>query len=265
MKGNLRDFGPTNILNLVNLGQKTGTLQVRRKGGEAALSFKDGKLIYAAMNGTDGSLVSVLQNAGRINERQGNSLAAHAKKHGDKQLGLLLIQKGYISRADIVKCIKRHALSSINEFAKWQEGKWSFEQGEIPGEDRILVPLDLEPVIIQIVRMQKRDKDLERDIPSLDVILKYTDKSKTQKPDLKLTKDEWRVLRLIKPDNTLQMIANTLDFEDKQIRRIVGSLREAGLVEIVSARRTIAAEMTEEEKEEKKGLVLKLMDRIRDL
>jgi DNA-binding MarR family transcriptional regulator len=265
MKGNLKHFGPTNILNLVNLGQKTGTLQVQRKGGQAALSFKDGKLVYAAMNGTDGSLVSVLQSAGRISEKQGASLAAHAKKHGDKQLGLLLIQKGYISRADIVKCIKRHALSSINEFAKWQEGNWAFKQGEIPGDDRILVPLDLEPVIIQIVRMQKRDKDLKTDIPSLDVILQYTDKSRTQKPDLKLTKDEWRVLRLIKPNNTLQMIANSLGFDDRQIRRIVGSLREAGLVEIVSARRPGPAEMTEEEKEEKKSLVLKIMDRIRDL
>lgn len=259
MKGNLRDFGPTQILNLVTLGKKTGTLSINRKGEKADLSFKGGKLVYAAINDADGSLVSVLQRAGRLDEKQGASLMAHAKKHGDKQLGLLLIQKGYVSRADIVKYIKRHALSSINEFAKWQEGNFAFQQNQLPGEDRIMVPLDLENIIIQIVRMQKRDKDLEEEIPSLDVGVRYTDRSRTKKPDLKLSKEEWAVLKLVaKPGNTVRMIANSLEMDDRHARRVVASLREAGLIEIVALERP-KEKLSSEERTEKRALIGRLI------
>ncbi|MGF1505368.1 MAG: DUF4388 domain-containing protein [Anaerolineae bacterium] len=267
MKGDLKHFGPTRLLNLVSLAKKTGTLSISRRGrGEKAdLSFQDGKLVFISMNDADGSLVSVLQKVGKINKKQGDSLAAHAKKHGDKQLGLLLIQKGYVSRSDIVKAIKRHALSSINEFAKWQDGSFSFDQGVLPGEDRILVPLDLENIIIQIVRMQKRDEQLLETIPSLDVGLRYTDRSKSQKPDLKLSKEEWSVLRLVKRDNTLRMIAKSLELDEMQIRRVVDSLREAGLVELISMNTPASRKLTAEEASSKRTLVKRLIETIQGL
>ena len=105
MKGNLRDFSGTQILNLVSLAKKTGTLAVDRKDGKANLVFKDGKLIYAAIGDADGTLASVLARDGRISKEQADALAKRSEKTGDKQLGLLLIQKGYVSQADIIKSI----------------------------------------------------------------------------------------------------------------------------------------------------------------
>jgi hypothetical protein len=106
MKGNLRDFSGTQILNLVSLAKKTGTLAVDRKDGKANLIFKDGKLIYAAIGDADGTLASVLARDGRISKEQADALAKRSEKTGDKQLGLLLIQKGYVSQADIIKSIR---------------------------------------------------------------------------------------------------------------------------------------------------------------
>jgi hypothetical protein len=263
MKGNLRDFSATQILNLVNLAKKTGRLTVDRKETNANLTFRNGKLVFASIGDADGSLASILARAGRITPDQAAALSARAAKTGDKQLGLLLIQKGYISQEDIVKSIKRHALSAVNQFANWREGAFDFDPNHPPNTDRITVPLDLENIIIQIARIQKQDKELEDEIPSLDVRLVFTKRSKVDLQELQLSKDEWRVLKYITPENTIRMIAKSLSLSEKQIRRIVGSLREAGLVELAQARQK--QEMSQEERQKKKVLVGRLISHLQGM
>lgn len=263
MKGNLRDFSPTQLLSLISLAKKTGTLRVERDSAGASLAFKDGKLIYAAIGDTDGSLASVLARAGRISRQQAAQLSKLGQRGGDKQLGLLLIQKGYVSQADIIRSFKLHGVAAVNHFAGWREGKFEFILDHHPDNGRITVPLDLENLIIQIARIQKRDEQLEEEIPSLDVALKFSNRPNVKLSDLQLNKDEWQVLHYVKADNTLRMIARKLNLSDRQIRRAVGSLREAGLVELAHAHRR--QKLTAEQKKEKRALIGRLIDHISNL
>ena len=263
MQGNLRDFSPTQLLSLVSLAKKSGTLDVSRNNGGAELTFKEGKLVHARIGNADGSLASVLARAGRISQKQAAALARRAEQTSDQQLGLLLIQKGYVSQQAIVQSIKRHSLAAVNNFAGWKEGDFEFDTTKQVADNRITVPIDLENVIIQIARLQKRDEQLEEEIPSLDITLKFTNRPKVKLEDLQLNKDEWRVLNFIKPDNTIRMIANKLNMSEKQIRRIIGSLREAGLVELAHARRT--QKLSEEEKTRKKAIVGRLINHLQGM
>jgi DNA-binding transcriptional ArsR family regulator len=257
MKGNLRDFSGTQILNLVNLAKRTGTLGVDSKGTRATLSFQEGRLVHAALKDADGSLASVLVRDGRINKQQAAALAQRATQTGDKQLGLLLIQKGYLSRADIIQSIKKHLLSVVRQFASWREGMFVFDSTRLPSNDHITVPLDLENVIIEIARVQKRDENLEEEIPSLDVPLRFVERPTVRLQDLKLSRDEWRVLNYIRPENTIRMIATRLKMSDAQVRRVVGSLREAGLIELVRVRPP--QQMSSDQKKEKRAIVQRLI------
>ncbi|NDJ53299.1 MAG: DUF4388 domain-containing protein [Chloroflexi bacterium] len=263
MQGDLKHFGGTQLLSLISLAKKTGTLDVDRSGGAASLAFKEGKLIFAAIGGIDGSLAAVLASAGRISQDQASALSKRAQQTGDKQLGLLMIQKGYISQADIIKSIKRHAILAITQFAGWDSGKFKFEPTKLPGGDRITVPVDMENVIIKISREKKRDEELEREIPSLDVYLRHGDNAKIDPKELQLNKDEWQVLRYVGPKNTIRMIAKSCNMNDRQIRRVVGSLREAGLVELDFKVR--GPKLTTEQKKEKKALVNRIIGRLQTI
>lgn len=261
MKGKLEHFSGTQILSLVSLAKKTGAIKVNRDGeGGASLLFKEGKLVFAATRDADGTLASILARDGRITREQAASLAQHAAKIGDQHLGLLLIQRGYVQRAEIVQSIKRHALVVVKQFAGWRSGDWAFEQGTEPARDRITVPLDLENVIIEIARAQKRDEQLEREIPSLDVRLQFIKREDVKLQDLQLNKDEWRVLKYVKPENSIRMIANTLEMNDNQVRRVVGSLREAGLVELVAERQR--EKLSAQEKTEKRDMIGRIIRRL---
>ncbi len=263
MKGNLKDFSPTQILSLVSLAKKSGSLAVQRRDGQAQLYFREGKLVFAAIGNDDGSLASVLMRAGRISADQAANLAKFAQRSSDKQLGLLLIQKKYVTQDDIVQSIKRHVLGVLNQFASWKEGAFAFDPTRQPDDGRITVPIDLENVIIQIARLQKLDEQLEEEIPSLDIALKFTNRPNVKLSDLQLSKDEWRVLNFIKPENTIRMIANKLNMNDRQIRRVVGSLREAGLVELAHTQRREV--LSAEEKKKKRQLVGRLIDHLQGM
>jgi DNA-binding MarR family transcriptional regulator len=266
MKGNLKDFSTTQLLNLVSLAKRSGTLLVDRHDSAAQLSFKDGKLVFAALGDSDGSLTSVLLRSGKlkISADQAKALTERAKKVGDKQLGLLLINAGYVTQADIIQSIKTHALTTVNEFAHWTEGAFQFDRERLPGDDRITVPLDLENIIIRIARERKLDEQLLDEIPSMDVGLRFTEEPKSKLKDLELSAEEWKVIRYINEENTLRMIATALRMSDNHLRRVVYNLREAGLVEIVPRRRK-REQLTEQQKVEKRDLVGRLIGHFKSM
>ena len=115
LKGELRDFSTTQLLNLINLAGKTGTLTIfdSVKTGEmetigdkkrpkitpgaerARVSFRGGKLVFATMDGQDGNLVAVLNKAGKLNDEQARIIRERAKNTTDKALAMLLINANY--------------------------------------------------------------------------------------------------------------------------------------------------------------------------
>ena len=102
LKGNLRDFSTTQLLNLISLARKSGSLIVEGPSQVAQLAFRNGKLVYAQMGQEDCNLTTILQKAGKLNSEQARVLRERAGQAGDKELGLLLINAGYVSQADIL-------------------------------------------------------------------------------------------------------------------------------------------------------------------
>ena len=110
------------------------------------------------------------------------------------------------------------------------EGFFRFEGEMMPPEDRINVRLDLENIIIEGSRQLREWEQLQDEIPSLDMALKFTDRPLK---NVNLSVEEWRVVSYINPKNTMKQIAQTNKMNDLEIRRIVYGLLQAGLVEIV--------------------------------
>ena len=149
LRGNLRDFTVTQLLNLINLASKTGTLVVDGTSEQAYISFREGKLAYARIGQEDGSLASVLHKANKINANQYRAIADRAGQMTDKELGLLLINAGYVSQEDILLNLQGYFTEVVRRLFTWVEGIFRFENEMLPPEDRINVKLDLENIIIE--------------------------------------------------------------------------------------------------------------------
>lgn len=250
LQGNLRDFSTTQLLNLINLAGKTGTLSIFEgvKTGEkdaiggdkmtagkerARVSFKAGKLIAAMLGGQDGNLVSVLNKAGKLNDEQARIIRERAKNTSDKALALLLINANYVTQRDVVSSIQQHTLDVVYNLLSWVEGPFRFEDNALPSSDRILVPIDLENVIIEGARRMKEIEQLNSHLPNLDMALKFPENPREKFKGIHLSVEEWRVVSFVNPKNTIRQIAKANNMTEMEIRRIVFGLEQAGLVELV--------------------------------
>ena len=266
LRGNLRDFTITQLLNLINLAGKTGTLIVDGPAEQAFVSFRDGKLAYARIGKDDGSLANVLHKANKINANQYRAIADRAGQMTDKELGLLLINAGYVTQEDILLNLQSYFTDAIRKLFTWVEGFFRFENEMLPPDDRINVRLDLENIIIEGSRQLRELEQLQDEIPSLDMALKFTERPLT---NVNLSVEEWKVVKFVDPKNTMKQIGATNKLGDLEIRKIVYGLLQAGLVEIVRPAGTVIQPNPKtyptQDKEEQKTLINKLIGRIRTM
>jgi hypothetical protein len=270
LRGNLRDFSITQLLNLINLASKTGTLVVEGPNETAKVVFRDGKLAYAEIGKEENSLAYILHHTKKLSVGQYQSIRQGASHISDKELGLLLINAGYLSQEDILTNLQQHYTDIVHRLFTWVEGFFHFENDLLPPDNRISVRLDLENLIIEGSRQLREWEQLQDEIPSLDMALKFTDRPGTNMRNVNLSVEEWRVVSYINPRNSMRQIANATKMNDLEIRRIVYGLLQAGLVEVT--RLSGAAPSTpsmrvfpSDDKQEQKSLVNRLINRIRSM
>lgn len=275
LKGNLRDFTITQLLNLINLARKTGTLIVEGPTEAISVSFRDGKLAYAWAAREDNSLVTILYRAKKLSAAQHRALKERAGNMSDKELGLLLVNANYINQQDILSSLQSYFIEIVNRLFTWVEGFFRFENELLPPDDKITVRIGLENIIIEGSRKLREWEQLQDEIPNLDMALKFADRPGTNIKNFNLSVEEWRVVSYINPKNTIRQIARTNKMTELEIRRIVYGLLQAGLVEIVRPvgmpppqppvqppGRVPAPQVTVEEQ---KSLINRLINRIRSI
>lgn len=271
LKGNLRDFTITQLLNLVNLAQKTGVLVIERSSQTARISFSEGKLTYADLSSQEDSLGAILHKAKIITPAQFGTIQARAANMSDKELGLLLVNSGYVTQEDIIASVQSHFIDVIQQLYTWVEGLFQFLAGEETPDDKIPIRMDLENIIIEGSRQLREREQLEDELPNLELALKFTDRPGVNLKNLNMSVEEWRVVSYINPKNTIKQIGKATKMSDPEVRRVVYGLLQAGLVELVRPEGVekslpgLDAAMAGQSKEEQKNLVNRLIGRIRSL
>lgn len=231
LKGNLRDFSTTQLLNLVNLARKTGMLSVNGSIHDVILYFREGRLILACNDSDTGHLAAMLLKTGKLTREQAEAVNSQSGSSSDRVIGKYLMDAKVVSRDDIIQGVKDYMLEIVYDLFTWTEGEFQFEQDSLPNVDRITIPLNLDNVILEGSRRIQEFDRLQDELPELGTVaLKITDKPLR---DVKLTQDDWRVISHIHPRNSIKQIAQNNNMDEFQIRKIVYGMLQAGLVELI--------------------------------
>lgn len=265
LKGNLRDVSLNQLLNLIHLARKTGALTVQNESasGTARLFFREGKLTYATLDGHESRLTDMMVKVGKITPDQATVVQSRSRVDTDKELGLLLIQNNILNQSDIVQGVKSFLLDSVYQLLTWPSGAFRFDANQLPPEERVIVPVGLEHVIMEGTRRAQEWEQLRDDLPDLDAPLKFSEKPDTNLRNINLNVDQWKVISFINSKNTMRQIADYLRLDEFQIRRIVAGLQSAGLVDVVAVERPKRAPAPMAPVG--RGVVLRVMDRLRGL
>ena len=271
LKGNLRDFSITQLLNLINVARKTGTLIVEHSPEQIHVSFREGKLAYAGTGADGAGLTMVLYRAKKLNAAQVRAINERAGGMSDKELGLLLINSNYLTQQEILSSLQAYYLNMVNTLFTWGDGLFRFENDIFPPKDKITVRINLENLIIEGTRKMREWEQLQDEIPSLEMALKFSERPGINLRNLNLNVDEWKVISFINPKNTIHQIAKATNKNDLEIRRIIYSFIQAGLVELIRPEGIKAPPIQprivppQVNKTEQKSLIFRIISRIRSL
>ncbi len=273
IKGNLRDFSISHLLNLINLAQKSGALVIKGTNGAATVFFNNGKLSYAQVGTEENNLVSILHKANKLSAAQYKAISAREGNINDKEFGLLLINANYFTRQDIILVLQNHFVGIVVQLFSWVEGFFQFENEASPPKDKVTVRVNLENIILEGSRRSNEMEYLQDEIPNLDLALKFAERPGANIQKINLSQDEWRVVSYINPKNTMKQIAKANNLDENEFRRIAFRLLQAGIIEIIRpagvpkyAREPGQISISSSaSKEEQKSLVNRIISRIRSL
>ena len=152
LRGELVHFFPSEILQLLQLAQATGCLELERPGEKAHLYVERGRPVFARTTGAAVSTGQILVHRGIItNETLARALAEQGA-HPGRRLGALLGAAGAASQEDMQSAVNESLRRVIFGLLLWREGTFRFVAGEQARSEDVKLDLDLDRLILEGLR-----------------------------------------------------------------------------------------------------------------
>ncbi|HNP71883.1 MAG TPA: DUF4388 domain-containing protein [Kouleothrix sp.] len=269
--GNIRDFGLSDFLYLVDRGYKTGCLHLSRLDEAASLYFEKGKLITASRKDQAASVTELLLRKGKLSPSQAQQALDTQRNDGGASLSQVLTELHYITRDELQKILQQHIEESVYGLFGWPDGEFKFEQNQHPDPTAPImpVPLPVEHLIMEGVRRIDEWGRIKDRIPSTDMIVKFVEQPGDKAKGVQLAPEEWRVFARINGKDTLAEISQKTNLSEFDVCRIVYGFLTAGLVDVIRKPKPLpvpaGGRPIAEAPKVKRGLVSRIINRIRGM
>lgn len=269
--GNIRDFGLSDFLYLVDRGYKTGCLHLSRLDDTASLYFDKGKLITASHTEQAVPVTDLLVRKSKLSPQQAQEALEAQRNDGGASLSQVLVQGAYIARDELQKILQQHIEESVYLLFGWPDGEFRFEQNQRPEPTAPImpVPLPVEHLIMEGVRRIDEWSRIKDRIPSNDLVVKFVEQPGDKAKGVQLAPEEWRVFARINGKDTLAEIAQKTGLSEFDVSRIVYGFLTAGLVDVIKKPKPIpvmaSGRPMAEAPKVKRGLVSRIINRIRGM
>lgn len=267
--GNIRDFGLSDFLYLVDRGYKTGGLHLTYQQETALLFFEKGKLVLASRKPED-QQAELLVRLGLLDAAQlGQARSVLAASNGTT-LTQVIVNESLVPTDKLQTTLLTHTEESVYGLFGWPEGEFRFEQNQRPAPDAPVMPtpISVENLIMEGVRRIDEWGRIKDRIPSTDMIVRFVDQPGEKAKGVKLAPEEWRVFARINGKDTLAEIAQKTSLSDFDVCRIVYGFLTAGLVDVLKKPKPAplgAKSSATELPRVKKSLVTRIINRIRTM
>ena len=169
LTGSLKDFGLTDLFQLLGQQQKTGVLNLQEKKGRIVQVRFDKGMIVGVV------LPSEKEEENSFGKRliQGKLLSPEKWKkafqlHKEELLSIesALLKSEVIRKEDLSAALRLHTFETIYNLFKWQEGTFWFEAREGNYDSTLLEPLNPEYLLLDLLRMVDEWPFLAKRLPT---------------------------------------------------------------------------------------------------
>ncbi len=249
LSGNLKTVSFPDILQLLATGKKSGMLECKTATRQKEVAFRDGNIIFASsVNSTEDLLGNMLLRRGKISKVD-LERAIQLHKQTGRQLGTTLIDMGLFDKNDIGDCLKMQIEEIVYNLFSWGEGDFVFHEGESPKNAPFFIELNTMNVIMEGTRRIDEWMEIQKVLPPDDVLLRITMSPKSNRDELTISLDEFRLLSLINGERTLPDLFGMSPMGEFVTCRALYRLIVNGLVEVAGQREMKEETPIEDEEE----------------
>lgn len=151
LTGSLATMSLGDLLQWCGTNLKTGTLRLKRGPIEKQLFFKDGRLFSSMSTSPRETLGQFLIRSGHITEEE-LFKALIEQDRSNEPLGRILVGSELITEEELDDILRLKTEESIYDCFLWIDGDFAFEDGKLPEQIPVSLPLDLTGVILEGAR-----------------------------------------------------------------------------------------------------------------
>jgi tetratricopeptide (TPR) repeat protein len=239
IEGALQDVSLADICQLLGMGMKTVCLSMTDRSNFGYIYFERGRIIYASVLNRRDRLGELLVRNHAITRKDLSEAVEIQGKAKGKRLGEVLVEKGAISEDDLRKFIQLQIEEAVYHLFTWQQGSFHFDPDQMPDEEGIyLVSIPAEALLMEGARRVDEWSQIEKKIPSLDVVFQLDKNPDQSSDDVELTKDQKKVLPYIDGVRTVTDIMNEAGLVEFDTGKALYGLIQAGFVSRAGERST---------------------------
>jgi len=172
LEGTLAAFSVTDIVQVLSLRKKTGTLTIESRVDTIQISFLGGQIVWAdsASYGLEESIGTLLVRSGRL-APEDLLRARETQKETQQRLDLLLERRNVVSSEVLREALRLQIGRIIFAAFRFTEGRFRFRQeGVIDPGAALLSPIPADSFLREAVQFLDEWPRLERKVPSPDTV-----------------------------------------------------------------------------------------------
>lgn len=234
LHGSLGSFKLADVLTLISMGRKSGTLSLTSDQRVASVVFVNGAVVYAGSNQEKLRLSAILLRKRKITREQFDAMDSLVRD--GKQFGQIALQQGVLSEDQLRDFLKIQVAEVLFDAFVWTEGGFSFaEELDLP-EYAVTITVDLPNLIMEGARRIEEWEHCLQLLPDSSTVYRVVASPRDDK--ITLTQDEWKLLFMINGQRTLEALVRDSDEDPLNVYRIVYGLAANQLIEPVRESQT---------------------------
>ena len=239
IEGALQDVSLADICQLLAMGVKTGCLSITDRSNFGYVYFENGRVIYASVLNRRDRLGELLVRNHVITRKDlAKATEMQAQKKG-KRLGEILVEIEALREEDVHQYIQMQIEEAVYHLFAWTQGSFHFDTDQMPDEEGMfLVSIPAEALLMEGARRVDEWSQIEKKLPSFDIVFQVDRHPDESDEDVELTKDQKKVLPFIDGSRTVSEVMDEAGLVEFDTGKALYGLIQAGFVSRAGERST---------------------------
>jgi len=248
-QGNLKSVSFPDVLQLLTLSKKTGTLSLKREQVDKKVFLKNGAIIYAESNLLEDNFDNLLLSASLITLEELQK-ARKVQELTGKDLPSTLVYLNLVDKEKVANLSRRYVENVVFSLFSWDAGDFVFEEGQLPDTEVIVSSLNTMNILMEGTRRIDEWTRIRNALPPDSAVLQVASEVLSQMKEIKLSPVETLVLSMVDGERCIAEMRERSSLDQLTFAKSLYNLISAGVV-----RQTGVKEYTVKPAEEQKTAI----------